>query len=306
MSNRHVLSISDLGVGTVASLVDRSLAFASGASAQTLAGRVVGIYFRGPSTRTRTSFTVGAMRLGANVVTYGPGDLQLSTGESIDDTARVLAGFLDALVIRTNRADAEMKAFSAQNQMSIINAMSELEHPTQAIADLSALKEARGSLEGAHVLYLGEGNNTAGSLALAVALTRGMRLTLVTPEQYGLPAELLKLSFALAERNGSVIEQQHRLDRLPRVDAVYTARWQTMGEPKKHDDWLQKFKPYCVSSSLMARVSKDSGTVFMHDLPAVRGGDVQNEVLDGPQSIAFRQANHKLFSAMAVLEWCLA
>lgn len=306
MSNKHVLSISDLGTETVLKLVERSLEFASGATAQSLAGKIVGLYFRGSSTRTRTSFNVGALKLGANVVMYGPNDLQIATGETIDDTARVLFGYLDALVIRTNRSDAEMRAFSAQNGMSIINAMSELEHPTQAIADLSALKEALGRLDGVHMLYFGEGNNTAGSLALAVASTPGMRLTLVTPEGYGLPSEILTRSLKLAEENGSVIEQQHGLDRLPKVDAVYTARWQTMGEPKKDRDWLEKFKPYCVTPALMARTSKSSGTIFMHDLPAVRGGDVRDEVLDGPQSIAFRQAKHKLFSAMAVLEWCLA
>ena len=306
MSNKHVLSISDLGTETVSSLVERSLQFAAGATARSLAGKIVGLYFRGSSTRTRTSFTVGAMKLGANVVTYGPNDLQIATGETIDDTARVLSGYLDALVIRTNRSDAEMKEFSAQNRMSVINAMSALEHPTQAIADLSALKEALGRLDGVHILYFGEGNNTAGSLALAVALTPGMRLTLVTPEGYGLPSEILTKSFNFAEQNGSVIQQQHNLDQLPKVDAVYTARWQTMGEPKKDPDWLDRFKPYCVTPALMARCSKASGTIFMHDLPAVRGGDVRDEVLDGPQSIAFRQAEHKLFSAMAVLEYCVA
>jgi ornithine carbamoyltransferase len=306
MPTKHVLSVADLNTETVGQLVDRSIAYASGANGRPLAGKVVGLYFRGSSTRTRTAFTVGSIQLGANVVTYGPNDLQISTGETIDDTARVLAGYLDALVIRTNRADAEIKAFSAQNQMSIINAMSELEHPTQAIADLSALKEHFGKLDGIHVLYLGEGNNTAGSLALAAALTPGMRLTLVTPEGYGLPSEMLSKSLALAEENGSVVEQQHDLESLPRVDAVYTARWQTMGEPKKDLDWLDKFKPYCVTPDLMSRVSKNGSTIFMHDLPAVRGGDVRDEVLDGPQSIAFRQARHKLFSAMAVLEWCLA
>ncbi|HEX7317502.1 MAG TPA: hypothetical protein VF297_26615 [Pyrinomonadaceae bacterium] len=309
MTVKHVLSIAEVGAENLSYLVDRSVEFATGdgGGARSLEGKVVGIYFRGTSTRTRTSFTVAALRLGAGTITYGPNDLQLATGETIPDTARVLSGSLDALVIRTNDSIEEMRGFAGQDRMAVVNAMSENEHPTQAVADLSTLKENFGRLDGLHVLYLGEGNNTAASLALAVALTPGMRLTLVTPEGYGLDGGLLEAARDLAARHGSAVEEHHDVDRLPQgVDAVYATRWQTMGVPKADPDWRQKFEPYSVTRSLMARVSKTSGTIFMHDLPAVRGADVTDEVLDGPQSLAFRQAQHKLFSAMAVLEWCVA
>jgi ornithine carbamoyltransferase len=306
MKIRHFLSISDLGPGDLSHLIDKSLAVASGEDVtKSLAGKIVGIYFRGTSTRTRTAFTVGALKLGAQTLHYGPNDLQLVTGETIQDTARVLSGFLDVLVIRTNDTPAEMAALASPNGMSVINAMSESQHPTQAVADLVTIKESLGHLSGVHILYLGEGNNTAAALALAVAQIEGMRLTVVTPEGYGLPEGLLAEAQSAAAARGSVVEQHHRMDRLPRnVDVVYTTRWQTMGVPKGDPDWRSKFAPYAVTPALMSQVSKPAGTIFLHDLPAVRGAEVADEVLDGPQSRAFRQAKHKLTSAMAILDWC--
>jgi ornithine carbamoyltransferase len=306
--SRNILSITDLDLDTLARLVSRAADFAAGGEngVPSFTGRCVGLLFRRPSTRTRTSFTRAAMRLGAGVIAYGPHDLQLTTGESLEDTSRVLSEYLDVLVIRTNDSIEEMERLATQSKMGVINAMSANEHPTQAIADLSTLLEAFGRLDGLHLLYLGEGNNTAAALALAVGLTPGMRLTLFTPRGYGLSSEALQRACQLAGRNGSCVEQEHDLDRLPRgVDVVYTTRWQTMGVPKGTSDWQEEFRPYSVTPELMAKVSKPAGTVFLHDLPAVRGDDVQSEVLDGPQSLAFRQAGHKMFSAMAILEWCL-
>ena len=290
-------------------MIDDALAVAAGRAPADLplAGKIAGVYFRGTSTRTRTAFTVGAMKLGANVVSYGPNDLQLVTGESIQDTARVLANYLDFLVIRTNESVEEMRTLAAQSEMSVINAMSESEHPTQAVADLVTIKEARGRLHDTHILYVGEGNNSAAALALAVAMTEGMRLTLVTPEGYGLPRETHEAAGAFARRSGSSVEEHHDVRSLPAgVDVVYTTRWQTMGVPKADPEWRRKFEPFRVTPELMSRVSKPSGTIFLHDLPAVRGAEVVDEVLDGPQSLAFRQALHKLTGAMAVLKWCAA
>jgi ornithine carbamoyltransferase len=304
---RHLLSLAELGAAELARLVNRSIEFAAtrGERRKPLAGKIVGIYFRRPSTRTRSSFTVGAVKLGARTIAYGPDDLQLVTGETIEDTAWVLSGYLDALVIRTNGSIAEMRALADQNEMAVINAMSENEHPTQAIADLATIKERFGRLADIHVLYLGEGNNTAIALAFAVAQTPGMKVTFVTPEGYGLPEPFLEQARQLAGRHGAMIESHHGMDEPPRnVDAVYTTRWQTMGVPHADPNWREKFWPYSVTPALMARVSKP-GTIFLHDLPAVRGEDVDAEVLDGPQSLAWRQARYKMFGAMAVLEWCL-
>jgi ornithine carbamoyltransferase len=297
-----------MGAERLTSLVDRALIIANGdhGNKRTLAGKVVGIYFRGTSTRTRTAFSVGAMKLGADIISYGPNDLQINTGETIEDTARVLSSYLDALVVRTNDSVEEMRAMTTQNEMAIINAMSECEHPTQSIADLVTIKETFGRLNDIHVLYLGEGNNTAAALAFATAQIKGMRLTIATPEGYGLSDSVLTKAADISTQSGSFVNQIHDLDELPRdVDVVYTARWQTMGVPKAEVGWEAKFAPYKVSAALMQHVSKSAKTVFMHDLPAVRGGDVDDEVLDGPQSRAFRQAYHKMTSAMSVLEWSM-
>ncbi|GCE13505.1 ornithine carbamoyltransferase [Tengunoibacter tsumagoiensis] len=273
---------------------------------QTLKDKIVGIYFRKTSTRTRTAFTVGASKLGASVIAYGPNDLQINTGETIEDTARVLAGYLDALVLRTAESIDEMKIFAAYNNIAVINAMSDKEHPTQAIADLATLKNQFGTLNGLDILYLGEGNSTAAALALAISKLEGMRLTLLTPEGYGLPAEILDQAQVFAHQRHTSIEQYHHIDAVPSaVDVVYTARWQTTGSSKEDPNWREYFKPFRVTPALMKRISKPYRTVFMHDLPAIRGEDVMSEVLDGQQSIAFEQAHNKLFGAMAVLEWCL-
>lgn len=307
MAVRHVISIADLETETLSRLVDDAVAIARGdwAGKRPLQDKVVGIYFKKTSTRTRTAFNVGAMKLGADVIAYGPNDLQLNTGETLEDTSRVLANYMEILVLRTNEPMDEMRQLAAaSDRLSIINAMSDNEHPTQAICDLAALKEALGRLEGIHMLFMGEGNNTASALALAFGMLPKMKLTLVTPEGYGLPAEDMERARRFAARTGSEIVQHHDLANLPGdVDAVYTTRWLTMGVQKKDQDWLPRFRPYTVTPQVMERVSKP-GTIFLHDLPAMRNYEVLDEVLDGPQSIAFRQAYHKMSSAMAVLNWC--
>ncbi len=303
---RNVLSISGLTADDLARLVDDGLAIAAGRwdALRPLRDKVVGVYFSKTSTRTRTSFTVGAMKLGASVISYGPNDLQIATGETLTDTARVLANYLDVLVVRTNGALSEMQELALQDRMAVINAMSSNEHPTQALADLVTLKEALGRLDGVHLLYVGEGNNTASALALAVGRTPGMRLTIVTPEGYGLPEDEVARAQAVAAIHGAAVEQHHRRDRLPRgVDAVYTARWLTMGVSKPDADWVDRFRPYTIDAALMNEVSRP-GTLFLHDLPAMRGYEVTDDVLDGAQSLAFRQAFHKMTSAMSVLTWC--
>jgi ornithine carbamoyltransferase len=288
-------------------LVEESLAIASRQEGvpHLLRNKIVGIYFRKPSTRTRTSFTSGALKLGAQTVQYGPNDLQLVTGESFKDTGRVLSSFLNVLVVRTNDSIEEMEALAEQSEMAIINAMSDNEHPTQSIADLVTIRQALGRLKDTHVLYIGEGNNTAVALAYAIAQIPGMRLSLITPYGYGLPPDVLRKACEMAGAHGACVEQEHDLGKLPTgVDVVYTTRWLTMGVTRPNDDWIEEFLPYRVTRELMDRVSKAAGTIFMHDLPAIRGSEVVDEVLDGPSSVAFKQARHKLSGAMGILGWC--
>jgi ornithine carbamoyltransferase len=300
---RHVISLRQLGNADIDWIVQRGVSLAADpAPRPALQGRIVGVYFSKTSTRTRTSFTAGALRLGAQVVTYGPGDLQLNTGESIADTARVLGGMLDGLVIRTAGPPEEMHVF-AEHCPAVVNAMSADEHPTQALADLTTMSAEFGGVKGLRVLYVGEGNNTAAALALALPRYAGTELDLRTPPGYGLAQPLLAEATALAERHGSRISESHDLNGLPEdVDAVYTTRWQTTGTSKPDPQWRTVFAPFKVDDALLDRYPRAR---FMHDLPAHRGEEVTAAVLDGPASIAFRQAQHKLHSAMAVLEWCL-
>lgn len=305
-ARRHLLSVLDLSPQEVIYLCRRAIRLKHARTdPQTLRGRTVGVYFKKTSTRTRTGFQVGAGRLGATVVHFGPNELQTNTGETLEDTARVFAGYMDVLVMRTNEAVEDMKVFAAYPTMSVINALSREEHPTQALTDLATLLEHFGRLEGLDVLYCGEGNRSAAALALALSRIRGTRLTLATPEGYGLEAGALATARELAARHGATVEQTHDIDAAPRgVDVVYTSRWQEMGVSKGDPEWRRHFDPFRVSRALMERVSRPHGTVFMHDLPAVRGEDVESEVLDGPQSLAWVQAQHKMWSAMAAMEWC--
>ncbi len=302
---RHLLSILDLSAEEVLYLARRAVRIKHAPTApQTLRGRTVGVYFRKTSTRTRTGFTVGAGRLGATVVTFGPNDLQTNTGETLEDTARTLAGYLDVLVMRTNEGIEEMRTFASHPGMSAVNALSSDEHPTQALTDLSTMLEHFGTLEGLHVLYCGEGNKTAAALALAMSRIPGTRLTLATPAGYEVDPEKLAAARVLAAEHGAAIEETNDLDAVESgVDVVYTSRWQEMGVEKADPAWKTHFAPFRVTRALMERVS-GPGTVFMHDLPAVRGEDVDDEVLDGERSLAWVQAQYKMWSAMAVMEWC--
>ena len=305
---RHLISLGDMSGTELRAVVERGAALARRArsgeviGSTALAGDVVGVYFRKTSTRTRTAFSSGALRLGASVIAYGPDDLQLNTGETTEDTGRVMSGMLDALVARTAGDPAEMRAWAAQQRMSVINAMSADEHPTQGLTDLTTLTEQFGTLEGLSVLYIGEGNNSAAALALGLSRFRDVRLEFRTPPGYGLDKAILECAEAQAGASGSLVTERHDADDLPAdCHAVYTTRWQTTGTSKPDPNWRDVFAPFQVSAAVMDRLPD---AVFLHDLPAHRGEEVTAEVLDGPSSLAFQQAENKMYSAMAVLEWC--
>ena len=303
-SARHLISVDDLDDGALEWIVRRGREYAEGRleSAQPLRGHVVGVLFRKTSTRTRTAFSAGALRLGAQLITYGPDDLQENTGETVADTGAVLSRMLDALVARTAGPTGELRDYAAQSRMAVINAMSAAEHPTQALTDLTTLLSRFDRIKGLRVLYIGEGNNTASALALALSRYSSTALYLRTPPGYGVEEGCIERAEAHAARAGAVVEQRHDMDRLPEVDVVYTTRWQTTGTAKPDPAWREVFAPFQVDAAVMAR---NPGAVFMHDLPAHRGEEVTAEVLDGPRSIAFEQAENKYHSARAVLEWCL-
>ncbi|MGW0416115.1 ornithine carbamoyltransferase [Streptomyces collinus] len=301
---RHLISIEDLGFEEMRGIVRRGAEFAAGRGedARPLHDAVVGVLFRKTSTRTRTAFSAGALRLGGRLITYGPGDLQENTGETVEDTASVLSRMLDVLVARTAGSEAELRAFAAQRRMAVINAMSAAEHPTQALTDLTTLLRRFGRIDGLRVLYLGEGNNTASALTLALSRYPGTELHLRTPRGYGVDQYYLDRAAEYAAAGGGLVSQRHDPADLPEVDVVYTTRWQTTGTTKADPEWRRAFEPFRVDKAVM-ETSPDA--LFMHDLPAHRGDEVSADVLDGPASIAFEQAENKYHSARAVLEWCV-
>jgi ornithine carbamoyltransferase len=299
---RSIVSIDDLSDTDLFDLVARGVEFGAGALSRALTGKVTGVYFAKPSTRTRTAFSAGALRLGSGLIAYGATDLQTTTGETDEDTGRVLAGMLDTLVMRTAADDSVMRTFAAPGGMSVINAMSAQEHPTQALCDLSTMLEHFTRLDGLRVLYVGEGNNTASALTLALMRCAGTSLELRTPEGYGLPADFHRRARVSADRSGAQFRERHDMHELPTdIDVIYTTRWQTTGSSKHTTDWRRTFEPFQVGTQLLAA---HPNAVFLHDLPAHRGEEVAGAVLDGPASLAFRQAHMKMYSAMAVLEWC--
>lgn len=305
-NKRHIISLNDLSDHELSVIINRGLDHANGVltGSQSLQGLVVGIYFRKTSTRTRTSFSAAALRLGAAIISYNAHDLQENTGETIEDTAQVLSMMLDGFVARTAGPQKEMEIFAAQRNMAVINAMSQEEHPTQALADLTTMLQHFGNIQGLRILYLGEGNNTATALALSLTRFRNTCVYFCTPPGYGIPEQTMQAAQIHAAKHGSFISEQHTMNNLPEeFDIIYTTRWQTTGTTKPTADWREVFAPFKVTQLLL---DKYPGAIFMHDLPAHREEEVEATVLDGPRSIAFKQAGNKLNSACAALEWCLS
>lgn len=304
----RLISMDDVDSATLDELVRTGERLARGELDFTTAlrGRLVGLYFSKPSTRTRTSFFAAVAAMGGASIIYSAADLQTTTGEALEDTGMVLGLYLDALVMRTNGPHREMLTLAESGGgLVVVNALSKAEHPTQAIADLITIRQEFGEVTGRHVLYIGVWNNTAASLVLALSKLPRTKVTLALPERYPPDPGLLAAARRNAEETGSVVELLHDPRSLPRaVDVVYTTRWQSMGEEPDGPDWRESFEGFAVTRRLMGELAHER-TIFMHDLPAHRGIEVEAEVLDGPASRIRRQAFNKMISAMCVLERCL-
>ncbi|MER5770031.1 ornithine carbamoyltransferase [Streptomyces sp. NPDC001985] len=301
-----LLSLTGLGPARTAALGDLAHRFGAspGEFAGTLAGTRVGLLFTAPSTRTRSSFWSAATTLGCDVLHLGAADLQVTTGETWGDTGAMFAHYLDAAVVRTNGPQRELEEL-ASGLVSTVNALTHEEHPTQAIADLCALRDRFGSAENLRLAYLGLVNNTARSLAHLACATPGMELDVYSPGGQGFPeAETEALNTGAGR---TAVRQHDRIPGAPRpVDALYTTRWQSMGVPSADPEGQRNlFLPFAVTRRTMERFSGTTEAVFMHDLPAIREQEATSEVLDGPLSLVARQAYHKTSAAAAALLWTL-
>jgi ornithine carbamoyltransferase len=307
LKGRDFLSVSDLDqseIHTVLKSIKKLKPVAPGGTpARILAGKVVGLLFEHPSTRTRVSFESAAMRLGANVLYMRPDELQLRRGEPIKDTARVLSGYLDALVYRTSDHETLVE-LAKHASMPIINALSNIEHPTQALSDLAAIEDAKGSLEGLKLAWVGDGNNVCHSLMLASA-TVGMNMSIATPPNYQPNAEIAQRANELAQKSGSKIWfTDDPTEAVEGADLLYTDVWVSMGQDKEQAQRLMDFEGFQVNDELLSKAKPDA--VVMHCLPAHRGQEITAEVLDGPKSIAWKEAEYKFHGAKGILASLLA
>lgn len=306
-NRRALLTLADLRTEDISEIGD--IAFRYGQAPQEFAGQLdgtrIGLMFTAPSTRTRISFWSAALTLGCDVLHLGPADLQLTTGETWSDTGTILANYLDVVVARTNGPQRELAELAA-HVPATINALTYEEHPTQAIADLCAMREHFGNIEKLRIAYLGEVNNTARALALLVCKLPFGGLDVYSPAGSGFSTEEIQSLNAM--HGGDSVRQHHKVPASPDpVDIVYTTRWQSMGKQRSEPDWLSRFAQFAVTKDMMKRFSGSTEAVFMHDLPAVRDQEASSDVIDGigTTSLVLKQVHHKASAAASALLWSM-
>lgn len=303
---RDLLSIADLGKDLLP-IVKRAQRLKSerrrGVTRPTLRQKNVAMIFEKPSTRTRTSFEVGLNDLGAHALYMSPKDMQLGRGETIPDTARVLSRFVDGIIYRAFRHqdEAELAQWAS---VPVINALDDREHPCQAVADLFTLYERwKGKYAGHRLAWVGDGNNVHHSIILGCAMV-GLDLTSATPEGYHPDPTIVSKAQALAKASGATLEfLAEPLAAVKGADAVYTDVWVSMGEEAEQTARERAFAGFQVNAVLLAHAKP--GAVVLHDLPAHRGQEITDEVIDGSQSIVWDQAENRLHAQKAILELLL-
>ncbi len=291
---RHLLLDTDLSPAEQAHIL------ATPAPAGALAGRSVALIFEKPSTRTRVSFEVGVHRLGGQPVVLDGDEMQLGRGESLEDTARVLSRYVDAIVLRTG-AHERLDRLAAAASIPVVNALSDLAHPCQALADLLTIQQHRGSLDGCTLTYLGDGNNVAHSLLLAGA-TAGMHVRVATPAGFGPdPRVVAAAEKVAADTGGSITVTTDPLAASAGADALYTDVWVSMGQESEAAVRRAPFLPYALDAGKIALAAPDA--LVMHCLPAHRGEEISADAVDGPQSVVFDQVENRLHAQQALLAW---
>ena len=301
-SPRHFIDIRDHDSATLRHMLDVAgslkRALKAGApGSKPLAGKVLALIFEKPSTRTRVSFEVGMRQLGGDVVHLTSADMQLGRGETIADTARVLSRYVDAVMMRTF-AHARLQEFARYATVPVINGLTKWSHPCQVMADIMTFEEHKGSIAGATVCWSGDGNNVLTSWVHA-AVKFGFRLNVASPKELVVDQETRDW----AANSGLVQFTTDASAAAEGADCVVTDTWVSMGDDNatKRQNLL---KPYQVNRMLMGHAKKDA--IFMHCLPAHRGDEVTDEIIDGPQSVVFDEAENRLHAQKAILAWSLA
>ncbi|MBE6504361.1 MAG: ornithine carbamoyltransferase [Methanobrevibacter millerae] len=267
-----------------------------------LEGKTLAMIFQKSSTRTRVSFDVGMYQLGGRAIFLSSNDLQMGRGEPISDTARVLSRFVDGIMIRAIEHD-DVIELAKYSDVPVISGLTNLEHPCQVLADVLTIKEHFGSFENKKICFAGDGNNVCNSLLLIAPLL-GMDMSVACPKGYEPNEDILKIAQEYAKENNTEIVISDNLNvALDNVDVVYTDVWVSMGDEAEKAQREIDLAPFQVNQELM-NLAND-GAIFMHCLPAVRGQEVSAEVIDGPQSVIYDQAENRLHAQKAVLYYYL-
>lgn len=295
---KDVLTVSDLSHTEVARILSRAAELKAGKDRNScpMIGRSVGLLFEKPSTRTRVSFEVGIYQLGGQSVCMSPADLQLGRGETMADTAKTLSRYLNAIVIRTS-AHERLEEFARASDIPVINGLSDKHHPCQALADLLTMQEKKGRLRGLKVAFVGDGNNVCNSLVEAASVM-GFNLTVACPEGFEPDANILAAAASAA--GGEVVVVRDPKEAAGMADVVYTDVWVSMGQESGADDKKRKFRDYQLNSRLLSCAKKD--VTVLHCLPAHRGEEITDEVIDGESSAVFDQAENRLHAQKALME----
>ena len=298
--SRSLLAISDLKKNDIKGIIRRAGELKElkkqGEKPKSLEGMSVGLLFEKQSTRTRLSFEAGLFDLGAQAVYMNPADTQLGRGETIADTAKVVSSYLDGIIIRTY-GQKKLQEFVHNSAVPVINALTDLEHPTQIISDLFSISEQGINPEKFKLAFLGDGNNIVNSFVAASAIM-GFDLSVSVPPGHEPDATIMGEAMELG--NSEIEVTYNPASAVRDADVIYTDVWVSMGEQRKGTD---AFRPFQVNTRLLSYCRKNP--FIMHCLPAHRGEEITAEVMDGPRCIAFTQAENKLHAGKAILEFCL-
>lgn len=296
LQGRDFLTLATLTAGEVADLLDLADRLKSGSLAPRC-DRVLGLLFYKASTRTRVSFTVAMYQLGGQVIDLSPSNTQVGRGEPLSDTARILDRYLDVLAIRTF-AQSDLELFARHAQMPIINALTDLAHPCQILADLQTIRECFGGLEGLTLTYVGDGNNIAHSLLLGCALT-GVNVRIASPEAYQPDADIVAKAQQLARPGTEIQVSTDPVAAISGAQVAYTDVWASMGQEDLAAERLPIFSPYQLNDALLDRA--DSKAIVLHCLPAHRDEEITDAVIEGPRSRVWDQAENRLHAQKALL-----
>lgn len=302
LKGKDFLTLADFSPETIQHLLNKAVEIKAekmeGKPTPYLQGKILGLIFEKPSTRTRVSFEAGMLQLGGQAIFLNSQDSQLGRGEPISDTAQVLSEYLDGIMIRTFSHE-RVEELAKHSSIPVINGLTDKFHPCQALADLLTVQEVKGSVKGKKIAYIGDGNNVANSLMIA-ASKMGADFSIASPEGYEPEDDVVALAVNFAEKSGStILITNDPKEAVENADVIYTDVWTSMGQEKENEIRMEKFKNYQVNDELVKHAKEDY--MFLHCLPAHRGEEVAPSVIDGKHSYIFQQAGNRLHAQKALM-----